>query len=398
MVIELNDQIDELKIEADKLRQNIKELKTQEAAYKKDIQGLKYDNKRQSCDLKDAKERFEKVKIDYQTQFTSLKQTTVAMKQQLQKEYDQRIDGERKFQQVQKQLKISRQDNQTLEAEIQLLMKAIEEMQYEQKYLQELRGEISDEEKKEESDEGEVDEDGQPVKPKKLSEHEEFEEKLTENAEDCARHHFRLLQVTKKEYKILQKQFDSQKEKSDILRNQLEDANSKLKPADESSPEVKREEPQDGENLEKIEQEAEEYKQKSESQGQQMADLEGQIATIKANLEEAEKQKQALRDAQLSKSESEGTDKLNLIEEHESKINSCCVCSNSLVESFGIRRLFPLWSPPYVADAGIPVLDVEFCCLSAGWPNYSMAPRATVYASLPRDPDLVWFDLWTELF
>ena len=56
-----------MKIEADKLRQNIKELKTQEAAYKKEIQGLKYDNKRQSCDLKDAKERFEKVKIDYQT-------------------------------------------------------------------------------------------------------------------------------------------------------------------------------------------------------------------------------------------------------------------------------------------------------------------------------------------
>jgi hypothetical protein len=47
--------------------------------------------------LKDAKERFEKVKMDYQTQFTSLKQTTVAMKQQLQKEYDQRIDGERKL-------------------------------------------------------------------------------------------------------------------------------------------------------------------------------------------------------------------------------------------------------------------------------------------------------------
>ena len=47
------------------------------------MKGLRYDNKRQSCDLKDAKERFEKVKIDYQTQFTSLKQTTVAMKQQL---------------------------------------------------------------------------------------------------------------------------------------------------------------------------------------------------------------------------------------------------------------------------------------------------------------------------
>ena len=82
-------------------------------------------------------------------------------------------------------------------------------MQYEQRYLQELRGELSDEERKEEeSDEGEVDEDGEPIKPKKLSEHEEFEEKLIENAEDCARHQFRLLQVTKKEYKILQKQYD----------------------------------------------------------------------------------------------------------------------------------------------------------------------------------------------
>jgi hypothetical protein len=48
----------------------------------------------------------------------------------------------------------------------------------------------------------------------------------------------------------------------------LDDANSKLKLADESSPEVKKDEPQDGENLEKIKQEAEEYKQKSESQGQ----------------------------------------------------------------------------------------------------------------------------------
>jgi hypothetical protein len=37
MVIELNDQIDELKIEADKLRQAIKDQKAQEAVYKKDI-------------------------------------------------------------------------------------------------------------------------------------------------------------------------------------------------------------------------------------------------------------------------------------------------------------------------------------------------------------------------
>ena len=37
MVIELNDQIDELKIVADKLRQTIKDMKAQETVYKKDI-------------------------------------------------------------------------------------------------------------------------------------------------------------------------------------------------------------------------------------------------------------------------------------------------------------------------------------------------------------------------
>jgi hypothetical protein len=34
---------------------------------------LKYDNKRQAMDLKDAKERFEKVKQEYFAQFKSLK-------------------------------------------------------------------------------------------------------------------------------------------------------------------------------------------------------------------------------------------------------------------------------------------------------------------------------------
>ena len=37
MVIELNDQIDELKIESDKLRQGVKDAKSGEAAYKKEI-------------------------------------------------------------------------------------------------------------------------------------------------------------------------------------------------------------------------------------------------------------------------------------------------------------------------------------------------------------------------
>lgn len=47
------------------MRAGIKEAKQGEAAYKKEIQALKYDNKRQSCDLKDAKERFEKTKVEY---------------------------------------------------------------------------------------------------------------------------------------------------------------------------------------------------------------------------------------------------------------------------------------------------------------------------------------------
>ena len=68
-----------------------------EALHKKEIQGLKYDNKRMTMDLKDSKERFEKVKLDYQSQFSTLKQTTVAMKQQLQKEYDARTTNETKF-------------------------------------------------------------------------------------------------------------------------------------------------------------------------------------------------------------------------------------------------------------------------------------------------------------
>ena len=38
-----------------------------ELALKKEISSLKYDNKRMSMDLKDAKERFDKVKNEYQT-------------------------------------------------------------------------------------------------------------------------------------------------------------------------------------------------------------------------------------------------------------------------------------------------------------------------------------------
>ena len=87
--------------------------------FKKEIQGLKYDNKRMNMDLKDSKERFEKVKMDYQQQFGTLKNTTVAMKQQLQKEYEGRTTSENRFMVAQKQLKISRQENTDLESQVQ---------------------------------------------------------------------------------------------------------------------------------------------------------------------------------------------------------------------------------------------------------------------------------------
>ena len=42
-----------------------KEIELQEQGLKKEIQTLKYDNKRQSFDLKDAKDRLEKCKSEY---------------------------------------------------------------------------------------------------------------------------------------------------------------------------------------------------------------------------------------------------------------------------------------------------------------------------------------------
>jgi len=73
--------MDEMKQECDKLKMHLKLANASEAMSKKEIQGLKYDNKRMAMDLKDSKERFEKIKQDYQQQFSTLKQTTVAMKQ-----------------------------------------------------------------------------------------------------------------------------------------------------------------------------------------------------------------------------------------------------------------------------------------------------------------------------
>ena len=49
-----------------KLKKYYKMATAGEAMFKKEIQGLKYDNKLMNMDLKDSKERFEKVKMDYQ--------------------------------------------------------------------------------------------------------------------------------------------------------------------------------------------------------------------------------------------------------------------------------------------------------------------------------------------
>lgn len=48
---------------------SLKLATSQETVHKKEIQGLKYDNKRMNMDLKDCKERNEKNRFDFQQQF-----------------------------------------------------------------------------------------------------------------------------------------------------------------------------------------------------------------------------------------------------------------------------------------------------------------------------------------
>lgn len=58
-----------------------------------------------SIDLKDARERFEKVKVEYQAQFNGLKQTIVTMKAQLNKESDIKTLLEAGVEKAKKELK-----------------------------------------------------------------------------------------------------------------------------------------------------------------------------------------------------------------------------------------------------------------------------------------------------
>ena len=65
MVIELNDRIDELNGENEKLRKVIRDNKAGEKDTKKEVQNLKYDNKRLQMDSKDMQNKFENVKKEY---------------------------------------------------------------------------------------------------------------------------------------------------------------------------------------------------------------------------------------------------------------------------------------------------------------------------------------------
>ena len=144
MVIELNEQIDEVKQESEKLKMQLKVAHSSEAMLKKEIQGMKYDNKRMTMDLKDSKERFEKAKGEYQHQFAQLKSTTVAMKSQLQKEYEARTLHETKYLAASKQLKIARQESAEQQTEMLILMKRLEDLHTEQTHLKQLRATDSD--------------------------------------------------------------------------------------------------------------------------------------------------------------------------------------------------------------------------------------------------------------
>lgn len=59
-------------------------------------------------DLKDSKEKFERTKMEYQSQFQVFKSTTVSLKQQLQMEQEAWKAMEAKYK---KQLKLARQEN-----------------------------------------------------------------------------------------------------------------------------------------------------------------------------------------------------------------------------------------------------------------------------------------------
>ena len=127
MVIELNEQIDELKQECERLQKQLTLATASESMYQKEIKGLKYDNKRMSMDTRDNKERYEQAikglrerqeseRKDFQQQFGALKQASVAYKQQF-------SDSQIKYSQTLKLLNTARIASEDLEDQLEYAKK-----------------------------------------------------------------------------------------------------------------------------------------------------------------------------------------------------------------------------------------------------------------------------------
>ena len=97
---------------------------------KKEVSTLKYDNKRQAMDLKDAKERFEKVRQEYQAQFKSLKQTIVSMKTQMTTDEEKKQELEEAYLQVKQSMDDTVHEAETRHKELETqLCAALEDLE-----------------------------------------------------------------------------------------------------------------------------------------------------------------------------------------------------------------------------------------------------------------------------
>jgi flagellar motility protein MotE (MotC chaperone) len=101
------------------------------------------------------------------------------------------VASETKLAHAGKQIKLDQAEIASLEADISKLIKAIEEMREEQRYLQEMRGMPVDEEEDEELE----------------TEDEQFMRRVADGAEDAALFYRRLSDETRKEFKFIQEQF-----------------------------------------------------------------------------------------------------------------------------------------------------------------------------------------------
>ncbi len=125
------------------------------------------------------------------------------MRKQMQKEYEQRVLCETKLAQTGKQLKVTRAENTSLENDITKLIKAIEEMKEEQRYLQEMRGmPIEDDDEARETED------------------EQFMRRIAEGAEEAAAFYRRLSDETRREFKFIQEKHELASKESQVAQSQ----------------------------------------------------------------------------------------------------------------------------------------------------------------------------------